>query len=95
MTETGGQSPKPSGYSRDVDLFGTMIPEPRPGWRIEITGVCPANPPGVETATMVTYTLVNADTGQRIGRTTTPFQWLRDVAMGSTTVIEIREGDFR
>lgn len=97
MTATGGPLPTPSVSSRGVDLFGmTTGGRPnRPGWRIEITGVMPASPPGPEMATMVTYTLINADTGQRIGRTTLPFEWLRDVAMGSTTCIEIREGDFR
>jgi hypothetical protein len=61
-------------------------PKGRESWRVEITGM------GGDPSDRVQVTLVDAETGKRLGAQVVPFEWIRDVAHGSTAVVPIRRG---
>lgn len=94
-TPDGGTSPRPSESSPDVDLFGTTTggrPRRR-GWRIEIEGMTPTA--GLQPiSSELRVTLIDAETGKRVAAQRVPFEWIRDVAWGSTSVVAMSEGDY-
>jgi hypothetical protein len=96
MPPDGGTLPRPSESSSgaDVDLFGTSRSNRRPGqraWRIEIKG---RGAQLGERATDVQVALIDAETGKRLAAQTFPFSWIVDVALGSTSVVNLREGEW-
>ena len=90
-----GNSPPPSEFSTGTaDLFGGRT-DGRPrrrGWRIEIEGMTPHI--GQSTMTELRVTLIDAENGKRVCAQKVPFEWIRDVAWGATSVVAMSEGDY-
>ena len=57
-------------------------------WRVEITGL------GGDPADRVRVTLIDAETGKRVGANELPFAWLRDVAHGGVALAAIVPGQW-
>ncbi len=85
-------------------LFGPGPEEPsradgmrprRPGgappvrWRIELAGGGTGG-----RSEVVHVTVIDADTGKRIGRKALPFDWFRDIGHCGTVVVEIDAGEW-
>jgi len=66
----------------------------RERWGVEICGLQPGVPEGggAPHCTQVRVTLINHETGKRVGACVLPFEWIRDVAQGGTALANIRPG---
>jgi hypothetical protein len=75
----------------DEPLAGMPTPRGRERYGIEIVGLGAAGngAPHVES---VRVTLIDHETGKRVGACVMPFEWLRDVAQGGTCLANIRPG---
>lgn len=75
----------------EQSLFGTSAEraQPRDRWRIEVAGI------GGTPSDEVRVTLVDADTGRRVGARQLPFSWLRDVAHGGLATVAITPGEWK
>lgn len=58
-------------------------------WRIELSGAGTAG-----RSETVHVTVIDAQTGQRLGKTVVPFDWFRDIGHTGTCTIEIDTGQF-
>ena len=89
MTMQQGAAPLFAGEPSPADGMRARRPggAPPARWRIELTGVGQGG-----RASEVRVTLIDAETGKRIGAAMVPFEWVRDVAYNATCTAEISPG---